>query len=115
MSNDDTATAHADKGKERAKGTMSPSSSEYGGDTMDDDFREQLDQAEMKAMEAFSTSSSRPVMPSAIGTQGRASLEVITIEDDKDDDKENMNFPVTTRHVRRRTVVLQSDVIDLSD
>ncbi|KAF5391623.1 hypothetical protein D9757_002401 [Collybiopsis confluens] len=45
-----------------------------------------------------------------------ANAEVITIEDDEEDDKENV--PVPTRHVRRRTAgrpVIQGEVIDLSD
>ncbi|CCM01393.1 uncharacterized protein FIBRA_03444 [Fibroporia radiculosa] len=47
----------------------------------------------------------------AIGS--RINLDVVTIEDSDEDDKENV--PALTRHVRRRTAPTQDDVIELSD
>jgi len=47
----------------------------------------------------------------------RHSPDIIVIEDDEEDDKENV--PVRTRHVRRRTgrspVTIDDDVIDISE
>jgi RecQ-mediated genome instability protein 1 len=140
------------KGKERE---LLSSSDEFGDDSMDLDpeFLAGLDTVEREAysrtekmVTAPSAMSSRPgslalggrSQSSALGGRPATSrnagpaIDVITIEDDEDDKE---NFPVPTRHVRRRTddgggppsqrarddgrpIILAraaSDVIELSD
>jgi hypothetical protein len=111
------------KGKERARGLVSAASSEFGSDSMsmDEEFMEQLDQVEMKALSQAplpgpSSSSWRvgPRLRSRVlsGT----SMDVITIDDDEDD-KENVSL--SARRTRRRTdrdlQAVGQEVIDVSD
>jgi|ERR1700722_1627101 len=107
-------------------GGLELSSSDFGDDNiiMDDDFLAQLTRAETEALNSKSTSgpssTSSGRAPSfgpsgaAAGATGQPStnvVEVITIDDDEEEDKENV--PLPTRHVRRRTAV--NNVIDISD
>jgi hypothetical protein len=121
LMNDDENMARETKlkGKQKAKGTASTPSSEFGdeGMSMDAEFMEQLDQVVMKAMLNVQVPPASPISGSRAEMRSRdgdRSIEVIFIEDDEDDKE---NIPMPTRRVQRRMgpIVPEGDVIELFD
>ena len=72
---------------------------------IDDEALEKLDAVEKEAYASGNGTRSKSSQPQAncSSSVAVASRDVITIEDDEDEGDDKENFPVPTRHVRRRT------------
>ncbi|ETW83146.1 hypothetical protein HETIRDRAFT_126445 [Heterobasidion irregulare TC 32-1] len=95
---------------------------EFGDDPMNEEiflFMDQIEK-EYQSQSQSASAANTQVQPSNALSASHAhrlppaiSGDVITIEDDEEDDKENV--PVLTRRVRRRIEYIDTDVVDISD
>ena len=95
---------------------------EFGDDPMNEEmflFMDQIEKEYQSQSQSTSVANTQMQPSNAPSTSHAHRLppaiggDVITIEDDEEDDKENV--PVPTRRVRRRIEYVDTDVIDISD